>query len=275
MSVEDLDFAVRLTDTMNWQLTEEDFEFMLQLEPEGCFTLTEDNKRIGLLTTISFDGMGWIGNVIVDEKHRRKGAGPILVEHAVDYLIKKRVNTVGLYAYLNAVNFYRRLGFTYDSDFIVLHGKGSLSKIEVTTNIRMAEKKDLHEIIAHDGSCMGVSRGKLLEPILLNTDNSCYLMTRDGGIVGYVSAKVYKGLAELGPLVCGKGDSEVAVDLLKAIIGRLESFELSACLPKKETTVVGFLTDSGFRESFRVARMFFGTPRVHDCVYMAESLERG
>jgi hypothetical protein len=32
MSLEDVQFAVQITDTMNWNLTEKDFEFMMSLE---------------------------------------------------------------------------------------------------------------------------------------------------------------------------------------------------------------------------------------------------
>lgn len=85
MTTKDFDFAVRLTDTMNWQLTEEDFEFMLRLEPEGCSVLLHNSRRVGILTTISFDKTGWIGNVIVDEDCRKRGAGSLLVKHAMDY----------------------------------------------------------------------------------------------------------------------------------------------------------------------------------------------
>jgi hypothetical protein len=46
MSSEDIEFAVRITDTMNWNLTEQDFAFMMQLEPEGCFTLLCNSKKL-------------------------------------------------------------------------------------------------------------------------------------------------------------------------------------------------------------------------------------
>jgi hypothetical protein len=46
-------------------------------------------------------------------------------------------------------------------------------------------------------------------------------------------------------------------------------------VPAKETMIVSTLMKEGFRESFRVQRMFFGPSAVNDCLYMAESLERG
>jgi len=47
------------------------------------------------------------------------------------------------------------------------------------------------------------------------------------------------------------------------------------CMPRKESSIINVLIESGFAEDFRVARMFFKPQTVKDCVYVAESLERG
>jgi hypothetical protein len=46
-------------------------------------------------------------------------------------------------------------------------------------------------------------------------------------------------------------------------------------MPKKEHAILNMLMEVGFKESFRVARMFFGASVVDNCIYVAESLERG
>jgi len=246
---------------------------MIRLEPEGCFVLLSNSERIGIATAVGFGEVGWFGSLIVSEDHRKKGAGSLLVRHAVNYLKKKNVRTVGLYAYIDKVPFYRRLGFEYDSEFIVLKGKGFPSP--VGANPRETIKEDIQEVIEFDHSCFGASRGKLLEYVLLKPENLCYMSAEDRQISGYVVAKVYEDMAELGPLVCRKERSAVAVDLLKFILNKLDGFEVSMCVPKRESTILDFLAKSGFSENFGVARMFFGPPVVKDCIYIAESLERG
>jgi GNAT superfamily N-acetyltransferase len=273
MSIEDFEFAVRITDTMSWNLAEEDFEFMTKLEPEGCFVLLYNSERVGIVTTVSFGRVGWIGNLIVDESHRKKGAGSLLVKHAVKYLTDKNVETVGLYAYNDKVPFYRTLGFEYDSEFVVLKGKGFSSP--AVGNLREARTEDIQKIINYDHSCFGVSRTKSLEPILLDQDNLCYMSIENARISGYAVAKAYGKTAELGPLVCRQGQNDIAINLLKATINRLKGSEVSMCLPKKESLILDMLMQSGFSENFRVARMFFGHPVVENCIYVAESLERG
>jgi len=123
MSVDDFAFAIDITDQMNWELTEADFAFMLRLEPGGCFVLLDGSERVGIATSVSFGRLGWFGNLIVHSDRREKGGGSLLVNHALKYLSAKRgAKSVGLYAYPNKIPFYTRLGFKYDSDFIVLKG---------------------------------------------------------------------------------------------------------------------------------------------------------
>jgi GNAT superfamily N-acetyltransferase len=273
MSTEDFEFAIHITGRMNWNLAKEDFEFMLELEPEGCFVLSSDSERIGIATTISYGKIGWFGNLVVSESHRKKGAGSLLVEHSLKYLKSKKVETVGLYAYKERIPFYKRLGFQYDSEFIVLDGKGFSSPPQPSA--RKAEKEDIQKIIDYDSTCFGASRIKLLEPILLDPDNLCYLHSEKSNISGYVVAKVYRGMAELGPLVCQQRRSDIAVNLLGAILDRLEGLDVSMCVPQKESAVLDMLVNSGFTENFYVARMFSGTPSIRECIFAAESLERG
>lgn len=245
MSKDDLVFAVNITDTMNWNLVEEDFKFMMTLEPEGCFVLLNDLERIGIVTTISFEKIGWIGNVIVSENHRKKGAGALLVRHSLEYLKNKNVETVGLYAYIDTIPFYRRIGFEYDSEFIVIEGKGFSSPAQ--TDVREIGKKEVHEIIDFDNFCFGASRKKLLEPILLNSNNLCYVSRENDQIAGYAAAKVYEGIAEVGPLVCLMGHNDVAIDLLKATLKRLDGYHVSMCIPKR-------IRDSQFIKSIWIRR---------------------
>ena len=273
MSSKDFAFGIRITDSMNWDLVEEDFKYMTKLEPEGCFLLLHDSTRIGIATTIGFGKLGWLGNVIVTENYRRKGGGSFLVQHSLEYLKSKDVRSVGLYAYVDTVPFYRNLGFKCDLEFSVLMGEGFSSS--VATNPKEAKKHEIQKIIDFDHSYIGESRRKILEPTLLNPENLCYVSTKDGQISGYAVAKVCEEMAEVGPLVCPRGHSDTAISLLKTILSKLIDFKISMCVPRNESSILNLLTNHGFTESFRVARMFSGPSIIKDCVHIAESLERG
>lgn len=273
MSTEDISFAVRLSDTMDWNMAKDDFEFMMELEPKGCFVLLHGSERVGIVTTISFGKIGWFGNLIISEQRRKKGAGSLLASHAVKYLKDNDVKTVGLYSYIERVPFYERLGFTCDSYFIVVRGNGFSSSPD--SHIREGKESDIQKIIDYDSSCLGVSRRKLLESILLYQDNLCYAYVDNENIMGYAIVKVYRGMAEVGPLVCHQERSEIAINLLKATLNRLDGLKVSMCISEKQTALLGILKTHGFSKNFRVARMFHGPPFESDCICMAESLERG
>jgi len=273
MSPEDIGFAIKLTDTRGWELVEDDFKLALGLEPDGCFILEEDSEGIGLVTNVCFDGIGWLGNLIVDESHRKKGAGAQLVKHSIAYFKSKGAETVGIYAYQDVIEFYKKTGFTQDIEFVVQKGKPTYAlPAGEPTRVR---KQDLEKIVAFDHVYFGASREKLLKPILSSSDNLCYMHTEKGQIVGYGLASAYGDMAEIGPVIIRRERYDVAVDLLKALLNRLEGFEASICMPAKESRIIKFLASYGFMESFRVARMFYKPPTLKDCIYVAESLERG
>ena len=82
-------------------------------------------------------------------------------------------------------------------------------------------------------------------------------------------------MAEVGPLVCRRNRVDTAVALLKTVLGKLRGLEVFMCVPAAETAIIDVARKAGFQEEFRVARMFLGSVAAENCVYVAESLERG
>ncbi len=273
MSPADFEFAVHITDQMNWNMLKEDFEFATELEPEACFVLREDSQRIGLATNVTYGKVGWFGNLIVDERHREKGGGSQLVKHSINYLESHGVKTIGLYAYEHLIGFYEKLGFVKDSRFLILKGKPRIERSSSKT--KKGKKQDIQKVIRLDQSCFGASRERLLESILSDPDNLFYVREQDQRIIGYGITKVGKKFAELGPLVCPAKESDLVLELLSAALSKLWDREVFMFVREGENEILDSLKSSGFNEEFRVMRMFRGPPVVKDCIYMAESLERG
>ena len=273
MTQQDIPFAVQLTSQQQWELTEDDFKFSMELEREGCFILLEDSEPIGLATNISYGKIAWFGNLIVIKTYRNKGAGTQLVKHSIQHLQRNKVDTIGLYAYVERIPFYTRLGFVHESDYVALKGKGFSAPTE--SNAKLFEASEIGQLISYDCKCFGASRRKLLEPVILDPDNLCYVAHEKQAIIGYAVAKVYHGVAELGPLACQNGRNDTAINLIKAILNRLKGLEVSMLVPKKETVIIKMLAKNGFIERFQAARMFHGPPIPDRCLCLAESLERG
>ncbi|MCW4044225.1 MAG: GNAT family N-acetyltransferase [Candidatus Bathyarchaeota archaeon] len=275
MKRSDFQFAVQLANTMQWNMTTEDFKFMKNLEPEGCFTLFYGSEPVGIATCISFDKAGWFGNLIVKDAYRGQGAGTLLVNHALNYLKRACVETVGLYAFPPLAGFYEQFGFKPDMDFLVLKGKTASPATAGTLQPRKATKQDFPAVIAFDAQCFGAQRKKLLEPLLSGEGNLCYIAISDHEITGYCAAKAYEETVEVGPLMCPKNRVETTIALLRSVLSKLPNRPVFACAPAEETILLETLIQMGLQEDFRVTRMFLGPAVAKGCTYMAESLERG
>ncbi len=273
MTSKNYSFAASLANTMDWKMAPEDFEFMQWLEPEGCFVLLADTKHVGIATCVSFGKVGWFGNLIVEEKYRNKGAGSMLAKHAVDYLHGIGVETIGLYAYPDLVHLYDKMGFVRDEDFSVLHAeKVGLVAAEALPTIETAQVEAIEEF---DSLCFGGNRKRLLESIILKEGNLNYYFSDSGAIAGYVAATVYEKDAWVGPLVCQQGEIEVAVVLAKAVLRKLVGKSVYAVIPREKKELLDTFFAAEFKEEFFVSRMFLGRVASKNCVYLAESLERG
>jgi len=266
-------YAAELTNTMGWNMTNEDFAFNCSLEPEGCFVLYEDSNRVGIATCVGYVKTGWFGNLIVNPDNRRKGAGGFLVRHAVNYLHNKGIETVGLYAYPNLTGFYNEIGFVADEYYSVLHAR-SIPKI-VGGQVSEISHSHLEAIARFDQDYFGGDRKRFLYSIIKGEGNFGFFVAEETGMQGYVLVKVYGSLAEVGPLVCVPDRVDVAVKLLKSALGKLADFDVYLCLQKNQTTLQKYLYSVGFREEFYLTRMFLSPKLSKNCIYIAESKERG
>lgn len=274
MSPKDFSFAAELANTMNWNMSTVDFAFNSALEPNGCFVLFDESMRVGVATCISYGKVGWFGNLIVEEAYRKRGAGTQLLKHALKYLQSTGVSTVGLYAYKDLVAFYGKVGFKRDVDFSVLKSDAISAPSYVNESIRITQR-ELPRIAQFDSWCFGASRKKILEKMIGREKTSGYLATEEDRIIGYVACKVYDEAAEIGPLVCQKDHASAAVLLLRNVLSELEGKEGYLYLPKGEKQLLEVAAEAGFRKEFDLARMFLGSAIATECVYIAESLERG
>ena len=274
MVVEDIASAVKLTDTRNWELTTEDFEFMMEMEPEGCFVILDDSKFIGLTIAVTFANLGWIGNVIVDRDYRRRGIGSLLIKHSINYFLSRDVTTIGLYSYMDVLSFYEKLGFKLDETFIYLSGSGvQLNKV---TTVKRMEDEDFKTAVNLDRYCIGVSREKLLKGIFAVSKELCYVTYKDNTLIGFVMAAKSSKNVEIGPLICDSSSEDKAIDLVKAILRKFIGFNVHIGIPEKQFKMLSALRGLGFRDNFKVVRMYYGNvPPDKGCIFAMESLERG
>ena len=142
-------------------------------------------------------------------------------------------------------------------------------------NLLSVGKAHIGLIEGFDSRCFGGDRKKLLKSIILEEGNLNYYVSKGNELAGYAAATVYRKMAWIGPLICQEGNVDAAVTLLKAVLSKLAGKSVYLALPKKETALIEMLSAVGFKKDFSVNRMFFGSKLSTNCIYLAESLERG
>ena len=88
MRHDDIPAGLRLCRLANWNQVAADWQFFLDSSPYGCRVAEDDaGGVIGTVTTIAYGGaFAWIGMVLVDPQHRRRGVGTRLLKEALDVI---------------------------------------------------------------------------------------------------------------------------------------------------------------------------------------------
>lgn len=106
------------------KLTEKEFE-----DPRIMYLLARENDRligIAILSLpIGIDKSAFLGELFIEEEYRRRGAGSLLLDRAIDIAKKKEFENFELTVARNnkqAQRFYRNLGFrTKKREYLLFH----------------------------------------------------------------------------------------------------------------------------------------------------------
>jgi len=275
MRPSDFDFAAKLSNIENWDNSSDDFRRITRIQPRGCFVATEKKRRVGIVTTISYGRLGWIGNLVVSKQYRRLGIGSWLVKHAILYLRKKGARTVGLFSYKRNLPFYQRLGFKRDVSYLRFVGRGRALTYE---RPRSVDGKDFKRILMFDRKCFGYYRDRLLTELLERFRESSFVAIKNRDVQGYVIGKNYNNTCEIGPWICSREDVSTAGNLLKAVLSTSIGKSVEITVPSANHKALRLLRNHNLKADGSVVRMYHGdrTSLPDDrCVFAAESLERG
>jgi ribosomal protein S18 acetylase RimI-like enzyme len=122
---EDVPRFLRLAVAENWVAEPWEFDFLLSSFPAGCFSARDEaGAAVGFVTSLRHDLSGWIGNLIVDQRHRGCGIGEALFLEALASLRDAGAKTVWLTASKMGKALYERHGFGSTDTIIRWTGRG-------------------------------------------------------------------------------------------------------------------------------------------------------
>lgn len=254
MSTRDIQFAVSISSREGWGTPRSDFTRILRVSPGGSFVAYEGNSRVGMITTVNFGKkVAWMGNVIVDKNHRGKRVGRNLVAYAVDYLKSIRVKHIGLYCFRENVDFYEKLGFVKDTQFLRL--RRPRKPVESSRHGPSELPITLSRLVSLDRRAFGADRSELLRLLITEGYGTCF--TGSSRKEAFLVVKKYGTGCDLGPGVAFHTSREELNGLLEVSIEYAGGKPIEVSCLAQNHDYLQLLREHGFHVINRGYRMFW------------------
>ncbi|PLX82270.1 MAG: hypothetical protein C0617_14160 [Desulfuromonas sp.] len=112
----DWEVFLRWTRREGWRVPAQELELYRGPLAGSAFVLRADGEVRGLVTAVSHERSGWVGNLIVPAAYRGRGYGGLLFDHATDVLERRGAQGIWLTASVLGHPIYEKRGFqTIDS----------------------------------------------------------------------------------------------------------------------------------------------------------------
>jgi GNAT superfamily N-acetyltransferase len=263
MTKQDVPAGLRLKDLAGWNQTAGDWNRFLDASPEGCFVAEENGLVCGTATTISYaNRFAWIGMVLVDPEHRKRGIGTQLLKKTIEYLDQQKIPTMKLDATPQGRPLYEKLGFVdeYEIERWILKRPPGTNTRTAKSNFTPLTEAQLELIFRMDQEVFGVDRSSLLRSLHDETPQFAISDCRNGGQHGYVFGRRGSFADHLGPWMANAKDS--AKKLLDEFLVRSSRENLVVDCLKANAMAGELLRAHGFVFSRNLTRMYRG-PNAH------------
>jgi predicted GNAT family acetyltransferase len=189
-----------------------EFEGFLEHDPAGCLIAEVDGKPAGLAVATGYGRSGFFGELIVSPEYRGHGIGARLLSTAVEYLKKRRAETISLDGVPEAVTLYERAGFVKRTRSLRFSGR---IKLPAPPAGRLMQADDLPAVLALDLGLFGDDRSFFLRRRFRFFPQFCSVMEKNGRLHGFIMAKRVGNLIRVGPIIFE--GNEPPVGLLEAL----------------------------------------------------------
>lgn len=262
----DIDFAYKMTAIEQWNVTRSDVARMLDFEPKGCFIAETNGKPAGHVFSIAYGMVGWIGLLIVEPNHRRRGLGTVLMKEAIEYLLDKKVETTKLDAVPEIADLYRNFGFVDECESLRFMGTNQYSPLSEDIAIEPVKQEKVPEIAEFDEKYFGADRTRVLSRLFEENPGLSFVSCKGSDIIGYITCRKAERGYNLGPWTCDPKNPLHAEALLKACLNKFElGSEIYVGLPSPNVSAVDILTNHDFRQYSKSIRMRLGKkPEIED-----------
>jgi GNAT superfamily N-acetyltransferase len=252
----DLAFANSIRALAGWNQTTADWERFLAAEPDGCFLAEGDGVPAGTATTIVYGPtLAWIGMVLVHPDHRRRGIGRALLERCIEHLRGRDVRCIKLDATPAGKQVYDGLGFK--DEWTLTRWEHTAVRGPNPQSISgMRECREFEAVDQIDTAAFGVSRRRMLEPLMKQSRCALICETEAGKVAGYGLLRDGSAALYLGPVVATSGD--VGLRVVNALLARGDGRKIYWDIPDQNATAVRLAGETGFTPQRTLTRMYVG-----------------
>lgn len=235
----------------NYFPTEWNFDFnqfiLMHLDKDYFrgFSLLDGSEPIGFGNLMVFGTICWIGNIVVSEKHRKKGFGTKITEFLIRKAGELGANTFNLVATELGEPIYRTMGFETECMYEFYALEGNPARLKLSPNIRLSDPSDIGGILNLD---YRITRERRDELIHLFPDSIQVIQDPGGKLEGYF-------VRSLGDGFIGAENSTSGIELLNA---KLSCGDKKIVVPSVNSAAKDFVIQHGFEKSMELPRMTLG-----------------
>ncbi|MEJ1238347.1 GNAT family N-acetyltransferase [Chryseolinea sp. T2] len=253
MELSDIPGGLSLCRSAGWNQLARDWEIFLTLDSNAGKVCIEDDKVAGTVTTIRYgSNFSWIGMVLVDPAHRRKGIGLRLLQEALELL--RDETCVKLDATPEGRQVYTKLGFEDEFGLSRMFANSiDVKHLLSSPGATVFTSSDLEQASKIDGDTFGANRMSLLSWMMKGAPELAYKVKKGDQLEGYCFGRYGYRYTHIGPVVAVS--VEVAKDLVSSALKQCVNGPVILDIPHLNTTWRNWLESVGFSELRPFIRM--------------------
>jgi len=255
MTAADIPFALQMTGHEGWGMIRHDFLGLLEYSPHGCFIAREDDRPVGIISSVKYGDFAFLGTLIVAPDCRGRKIGETLMRRAIGYLHGVGVTTIELDGVFAAVNLYRRLGFA--DKYLSLRFRRLPDNLPGPAEDRKPAKSLIKRNLLNLDSILVPYKRSFLLSSYYDAFSSSLIAIDKAPCPGYAFMRPLPGNAGfIGPFAAKS--AKVAKTILGEIIDRYGQMTLVAGIPDINRAGVRLFRSNGFFHTLPSLRMYLG-----------------